>query len=589
LGRRISVLARDVVDQIAAGEVLERPAHLVKELIENSIDAGSRRIEIEASDGGRHVLVVDDGCGIDGGDLGEALTRFATSKIRSADELWALRTYGFRGEALASAAAVSQLSLTSRTLGSKTAHGIQSRFGEVSSVSVAAGSPGTRVEVSELFANTPVRLKFLRSEASEHGQIRTVVRALALANESIHFSLKLRGKVDLELPPSSFVTRAQQVLGAKSLFLAESPAEQGWRAEIAFASPHEVVGQSRQIWILVQGRWVQDRGLQQAVIEAYRNLLMHGEFPQVVVRLTCPPESVDVNVHPTKSQVKFADPASAWRLVNQTLRRALESAPWQSSSSSLAHGDRESLNQDQPRPAPRLEDFQRRWTAQEAAEFDITSLKSLRMDRQEPQSEPVPAVGYWARGQIIGQAAQKYIIMQRDGTLLLIDQHAAHERVLFERLMQQWRDGSLGETQNMLLPLSVQLEPDELEVVIKWSDDLRRLGLHLDAVGPQTIAVRAMPTLLSESAVVEVIRRTARLEDGAGIGGSRLEEQVRELCALMACHSAVRAGQTMSEMQMRELVSQMDEHPLSGFCPHGRPVSVEWALTELDRQFGRLG
>lgn len=623
---QIRLLPSDVVDQIAAGEVVERPAHLVKELVENAIDAGATSIEIEYDQGGRRIRVTDNGRGIAPADLPLALARHATSKISVADDLWTLGTFGFRGEALASIAAVSRLKLQSRLKDSATAHQITSEFGRLSEVVPIGGNPGTTVLVEELFANIPARLKFLKSEAGENAQIKTTLKALALANEAVEFRLRTRGKLEqVWSRAGGFLERAKQIIEGpargepdrESLQLYECRlAYEGYEAHIAFASPHDVTGNTRGIWIFVQGRWVQDRSLQAAVMEAYRGLLMHGEFPMAVVRLLTPPGELDVNIHPAKSQVKFRDSQPAFRAVNRALRQALERAPW------LLETGRERL-QEQPISSARkltLAELTRPYSAAspgasvapsnlapldlarapvhsvgrfEAPEFN-TVLFRQKDDLQSAPSVPVavspapvgPIAGPWSRLQVLGQANLTYIIAQDATRLVLVDQHAAHERVAYERLMRAWLGGQM-EVQQLLLPLTVELEADGAEALVSVSSDLEKLGVQIDPIGPQSIAIRTRPVAIKEPALIRAIQDLAREICERG-GSFAFEKRISDLCATMACHSVVRAGQALSLEQMRSLLAQMDEFPLSSFCPHGRPVSVDYPFARLERDFGRL-
>lgn len=634
---KIHLLASDVVDQIAAGEVVERPAHLVKELVENALDAGATSVEIEYDQGGRRVRVTDDGRGIGQDELALALARHATSKIAKADDLWNLHSFGFRGEALASIAAVSRLTLTSRPRGEKSAHQIHSEFGKIGPVTTSSGNPGTTVLIEELFTNVPARLKFMKSEAGESAQIKATLKALALANEGVEFRLRTKGKLEAAWPrAASFLERAKQVLGNDKLFWGSLNYE-GYEAEVVFASPSEVTGNARSILSFVQRRWVQDRGLQAAVIDAYRGLLMHGEFPIACVRLAVPEGDVDVNIHPTKSQVKFRDAQPAFRAVNRALREGLEKAPWLVTS--VAQGEeRGVLAVAAPSEKKRLSvaDLTRRYEPQpsimkaleaaasvppaqapesspslatapvnsigrfEAPEFDTVVFRT-KVDviaQAAPaapaalESAPVRAsapeekLGPWSRLQVIGQADLTYIVAQDKDRLVLVDQHAAHERVAYERLMRAWLSGG-ADVQQLLLPLTVDLEAEGAEALISLAPELEKLGVSIDQLGPQAIAVRAKPALITDAALVKALITLAREVSERG-GSFVLEKRIGDLCATMACHSVVRAGQALSHEQMRNLLRQMDEFPLSSFCPHGRPVSVDYPFAKLERDFGRI-
>jgi DNA mismatch repair protein MutL len=634
---RIQILPSNVIDQIAAGEVVERPAHLVKELVENAIDAGATSIEVEYDQGGRRVRVTDNGYGISAEDLPRAIARHGTSKISAAADLWTLSSFGFRGEALASIGSVSRLSLQSRVADAKSATCLVCEYGRVAPPTITGGNLGTTVLVEELFTNVPARLKFLKSEAGESAQIKATLRALAYANESVEFRIRTGGKITESWPArASFLERAQELVGGTKLYIASGEYE-GSRAEIAFASPHDVGGNARGIQIFVQGRWVQDRSLQSAVIDAYRGLLMHGEFPVAIVRLSVPPEDVDVNIHPTKSAVKFRDSQIAFRAVNRSLRAALETAPWlehRAAAAASSEGDSASVQarmqaaragrsphvSDDETPAKKMSiaDLTRPYVASgdisseapslstapvhsvgrfDSVEFDTIQFKQ-KSDWSAPAFEqrandvaivaeprtPVKA-GAWSRLQVLGQAHLTYILAQDDHRLVMVDQHAAHERIAYERLMNAWMNGQ-AESQPLLIPVTIELEPDGAEALMAISAELEKLGLSIDQIGPQSSAIRSLPLTIKEKSLVKALKELSGelVEKG---GGFALEKKISDLCATMACHSVVRAGQALSNDQMKSLLLQMDEFPLSSFCPHGRPVSVDYPFSKLERDFGR--
>ena len=649
----ISLLPSDVVDQIAAGEVVDRPAHLVKELVENALDAGATSVEIEFDQGGRRVRVTDNGRGIAESELALALARHATSKIVAADDLWSLQSFGFRGEALASIAAVSRLSLQSRKQGSDDAYQVKSEFGKISAPERTGGNPGTTILIEELFTNIPARLKFLKSETAETTQIKATLRALALANEKVEFRLRTKGKLENVWPAAeSFLERVKQVLDLKKLY-SNSFSYNEHVAEIVFASPHDVTGNARSITTFVQKRWVQDKGLQSAVADAYRGLLMHGEFPIAVVRLQVPNGEVDVNIHPTKSQVKFREQQNAFRAVNRCLREALERAPWleadekaaavSASSAPLRPDAFLTARADMPSKKLSVADLTRPYQGPaldvsetkpdlsnsplfstgrfDAPEFQSVSFKqkqdtvqaavenhavSAEVDRLKFQSAIAPTAvenlvravaesvpfapekkaGPWSKLQVLGQANLTYIIAQDQNRMVLVDQHAAHERVAYERLMRAWTGGTV-DVQTLLIPLTIDLESDGAEALVSVAPELEKLGVGIDQMGPQSVAIRSRPLLISESALAKALTTLAREISEKG-GSFALEKKIGDLCATMACHSVVRAGQALSIEQMRSLLVQMDEFPLSSFCPHGRPVSVDYPYSKLERDFGRI-
>ncbi len=595
----IRILSETVVDQIAAGEVLERPAHLVKELIENSIDALATEIEVEFDQGGRFVRVQDNGAGIAKDELALALTRFATSKISNSDDLFNLSSYGFRGEALASISAVSKTTITSRTPQDEVAHRITSEFGSVGPVAALAAPAGTGISVEKLFENVPARLKFLKSEAGENAQIRQVIKAIALARPDIQFRVRSKGELLYFWKAcSDWKDRAEEVLEFKPLIRAEGE-ENGIQVRALIGSPDQTLRQNRGIWIFVQDRWIQDRALTVAILEAYRNLLMHGEYPHAVLSLHVPNDNVDVNVHPTKSQVKFVDSQPVFRAVVHTLRETLETAPWVPAercaapfaSDVASNADALQKRAAHPEEAPSMPRFRDpafSTVQYQKKIFPLAEVKEAIATYSAPvanESTASPQV-FWGSLEIVGQAHLTYIVAQSQEEFYLIDQHAAHERIVFERLMAQWKSGRF-DTQNLLLPLMLDLPAHEMEGMEKEFEQLQSFGLRLEKMGPETLAIGSIPSFVSESAVVNAIKELASEMSEHG-GSFAWEKKAGDIFASMACHSVVRAGQTLSHEEMRNLLRQMDEFPLSSFCPHGRPVSVRWGFTELERKFGRI-
>ncbi len=570
----IQVLSSEIINQIAAGEVVERPSHLVKELIENSLDAGSDQIIIEISEGGRFIRVQDNGKGILSTDLDKALQRHATSKITKTDDLWNLHTFGFRGEALASAAAVSKMTLRSFEESEKKSSQIESLFGVLSEIKPSSQTAGTEIKIEDLFDNVPARLKFLKSESSESTQIKSVVKALALAQPQVEFKLINNGELQLFYPKrTDKIERVRDVLEKKELFEAQEK-NSSFKCHVVFSSPHEVAKTSRQIWIFAQNRWVQDRAIQAAVMDAYRSLLMHGEYPFVVVWLDCKPDEIDVNIHPTKSQIKFQDASSAFRIVHSTLRHALEKAPW------IRNYQGTAVVQANPEFAQNLKFFDHSFaqTQFKNKDFnigiqDIAELKAFEG-------------GFWSSLQVVGQVNLTYIVCQKEDRMIFVDQHAAHERVVYESLMKSWKADKF-EVQNYLFPLAIDLSEDKVEVLLANIATIKKLGFEIEQLGPQTIGIKAAPTLIRDSCLPVIFDKMAL--DLLNNGGSfAIEKKISDLFASMACHSVVRAGQSLSVAEMQELLKSMDQFSLSSFCPHGRPVSVEKSFTELEKLFGRI-
>ena len=607
----IQPLKSDVVDKIAAGEVVERPSHLLKELIENGLDAGATEIEVNLEEGGRSLSVVDNGKGVIPGDFPLVMTRHATSKIKDSEDLWRLSTFGFRGEALASISSVSRLDFISRRQGEKQAYGLHCEFGELGEVLETSFQEGTKVQVTDLFHNIPARLKFLKSPAAEVTQIKKVVKAMALQYPQVQWKLKNKGKMVFLFPPGeSLLERAQKVLETDRLY--ENHFQYaGLKAHVIFSDPSNVVKASGQIWTFVENRWVQDRGLQAAVMEAYRSLLMHGQYPICYVSVTVPPGEVDVNIHPTKSVVKFLHPQNAFRVVHQALREALEKAPWLPLSPQkgvrpdvqappLGLPKNESLNENLEEENLFRTQFKQKEFLNPSTEFPKPSGASFpfpppqaykpgdlnRDSLEKAGMRETP--GYWSRLQVIGQVDLTYIVAQSQTHMVLIDQHAAHERVAFEKLMKAWKEGQSLEVQNLLMPLVVDLEEVEVEALLSVSKELFSMGISLEQEGPASLAINSLPHMIREKGLVEGLKQLALGLNEKG-GSFSLETTIGDIFATMACHSVVRAGHALSPEEMSQLLKDMDEFPLSGFCPHGRSVSLEFPFTGLERDFGRHG
>lgn len=597
---RIHELAPLVIDQIAAGEVVERPAHMIKELVENALDAGANRLEIHIREGGREIQVSDNGWGMYAEDLPKAVSRHATSKIVAADDLFKLRSFGFRGEALASLAAVSEIWITSRPRSLDQATRLHVKFGELFEPERVSGPEGTSLLVRGLFDQLPARKKFLKSDSAELQQIRQVLKALALANPEVEFRVLEEGQLKFFWPKLSrslddFLSRAEAILETKSLFGVDF-FDEGIQIYGALSSPADVQRTSRQIWIFVQNRFVVDRALQTAILESYRNLLMHGEYPSCVLKIEVDPSFVDVNVHPSKSQVKFQDPALVFRKVVHALRTKLSQAPWQRSSVESP--------EDPPQALERKQDFFKTEGASfgstsnyRSGDYSFSQLSSFREPRAEAsgnstgdslwtQSSLDEKPGPWSRLRVLGQAQNTYILAQDEDKLVLIDQHAAHERVAFEKLKLSLSSPGVLPQQRLLLPLFGEFSEESLEALLKLQPELQAMRIEVEQTGPRTLGLLAHPVLLKPQKVLDGLVRLAESYIKFG-QTTEFEQQWDHGLATMACHSVIRAGQALSTLEMESLLKQMDEFPLSGFCPHGRPVSVEYPFFELEKDFGR--
>lgn len=723
---KIKILAPEVVDQIAAGEVVERPSHLVKELVENSLDAGATEIVVDFGMGGRFVKITDNGCGISREDLPLAFLRFATSKIETSDDLWKLRSFGFRGEALASISSVSQMTLFSSNNDSGVGHRLVCQFGKVGALEEVSRSRGTTVIVEELFQNVPARLKFMKSDSSEVIQIKQVLKAIAASRPEVSFRLMQDNKLLTFWPQkANWVDRIQDILEVKPLY--EGTAVRGAiKAHAFFASPDETAKTSKQIWSFAQGRAIQDKSVQAAVIEAYRNLMMHGEFPIVCVFIDAPTDQIDVNIHPTKSQVKFLYPQDVFRAVQAAIRNILNEAPWiqaknqdqtyskaevpeakgsfvsqqykespsqsgssdvglalsrakpmvlndpafeathyrkrtpldpsfagtskaaETESSQSASGSAGSssgagggwnLNKwSQPQEVLKISDYEKlkfeikpetgfaesahlevknnesqdlsknlsenlhqklnpslhqdlnqnfNQDLQQNLQQNLTS-KSQTIQSNERTEAAIPKVKghFWSSLEVIGQANLTYIVCQSQKGLLLVDQHAAHERVAFEKIMTSMKNNKV-DAQKFLIPLAVDLNEEKIEALRSQSEALKKIGIEIEELGPTTIGITAAPSLFKDHVLVEEIQKFAQEIIDHGVGVS-FDKVIADICASLACHSVVRAGQSLSLDEMKKLLQQMDEFPLSCYCPHGRPVSIDLSWTQLEKDFGRI-
>ena len=586
----IQALSEETISQISAGEVVERPSHLVKELIENALDAGAKEIEIDFDQGGRFVRVKDNGCGIPKNEMPLALARHATSKIQHTEDLWKLNTYGFRGEALASIASVSDFTLISGQKG-KNSYKLRQIFGKESSKDPVGESEGTTVIIRSLFENTPARFKFLKSDGAENSSIKTTLKALALSQTQISFRVLQRGKLLFYWPAQkSLLERTTQILGEKELYWTEET-KGAYKIQALIAPPHHTLKNKKSSWFFVSGRWIESRVIQAGLMSAYRGLLMHGEYPLAVIHLTGPSDEIDVNVHPAKSQVRFKNNSFIFKLVESPIRRLLEQAPWTKKISSSPFDDSEknlsfSNSEFKKTHWPKK---QQEYSTKTLSQLAWTENKLNIKKELEPQTykiNPEPKATTWSYLQILAQAHLTYIVCQSDKSLVFIDQHAAHERVIYERIFQSWKKGSM-EVQNQLLPITLDLEEGQSSALLELSASLKKLGLQLESLGPHCLAVSSYPPIIKEKALQEGLLFLARqrLETGDSFSFERV---VSDLCATLACHSAIRAGKSLNLEQMQELLKQMDEFPLSSFCPHGRPVFVEYPISRLEKDFGRM-
>jgi DNA mismatch repair protein MutL len=593
---RIRLLDDAVVNGIAAGEVIDRPASVVKELVENALDAGARTVETRYDDrNGLDISVSDDGHGILRDDLDLAVTRHATSKLGRLGDLAAIRTFGFRGEALASLAAVAGLEVVSRTAGTSGAFGVRLVDGRIVDRFDAPGRVGTRVKLSDLFGAVPARKKFLKSPAAEFAAASDVVRRFALLHPDRHFRLLRGGEVALDLPPvANLTTRIGQVLDRELAGAMHAlAAHHGGMALGGAASAAGVsLGSARRMFLFVNGRFVQDKLLFRAVMEAYRTYLMKGRYPAVALFLDVPGDAVDVNVHPAKLEVRFRAPDAVQRFVVEAIQETLRGK-----ASPLG---RWGLTEKDLVPS-QTEHRRRRSAAARAAEAAASGVPAPEAVGEAPEGYVPSAVGEQptaaaplelslgsaARAPVvvIGQVLAGYIVCEHAGEVVLIDQHAAHERVLYERLLASYVERSIA-SQPLLVPITVAVGGDGADAIERASGDLATLGWSLARFGDEEVVVRAVPSIASGKDVPALVERLAS-ELARGDVATAGVALAREVLATVACHSATRVGQRLELRAARALVAELDSVDFAASCPHGRPVARRLDRGRIERLFGR--
>ena len=660
---RIAALPDHLVNQIAAGEVVERPANALKEIVENSIDAGATAIEVELAGGGiRLIRVSDNGGGIHPDDIELALHRHATSKIKTLNDLEHVASMGFRGEGLASIASVSRLTLTSRQDGSAHATQVKAEDGKLSSPTAAAHPVGTTIEAAELFFNTPARRKFLKSENTEYAHCATMLERLALAHPHIAFSLKRDGKPVFKLPAQSLHERIAAIIGEdfQAASLEIDSGNGALRLYGAIAKPTFAKGKTDKQYCFVNHRFVRDKVMLHAVKQAYRDVLHNALTPAFVLFLDLPPEAVDVNVHPTKTEIRFRDSQQVHQLVFHTLNKALADTradltesvgnagevlheitgirpaatssenehnqflqnPTASSenifataSSKHASEPRNTFGSGKTAPipyqaarAPQQRSLSLREsraalntyaelfknTAVDEADIELAQFEQARFGSTSPTSSENPARTFSddpkpelpPLGFAIAQLLGIYILAQAEDSLLLIDMHAAAERVNYEKMKRQRQENGNLQSQRLLIPVTFAASHEECAALADHADALAGFGLELSDMGGNTLAVRAVPAMLGKADVVSLAKDV--LGELAQVGSSQtIEEHENHILATMSCHGSVRAGRQLTLPEMNALLRDMENTPRSNQCNHGRPTWVKLTLKELDALFLR--
>jgi DNA mismatch repair protein MutL len=592
--RKIQVLPNDVIGRIAAGEVVERPAAVVKELIENSLDAGSSVVTIDVKDGGLGLIrVTDDGEGMSRADAALAFERHATSKLQSDRQLGAIRTMGFRGEALPSIAAVSKVRLSTLAPNDQVGTHLRLTGGVIDRIEDAAAVPGTSIEVAELFYNTPARKKFLKSTTTEFSHISHVVQQAGLAWPQVHFRLIHNGYEVANLPAvSSHRDRVLQIYRAQfgDRALVVEAERMGLSVKGFIIDPVRARAGRTPQELFVNRRPIKNGTVQHAVIDGYSSFLAKGHTPLFVLFLDVEPHLVDVNVHPTKREVRFAETESVHQLVRSAVRRALGRAQVAASAAGAAHAQVRS-------PASSIVPSR----VEGRAAFE-TGLDPARVTAEvhEPPVSAASAVGQTSFvGEAgvayvstdlpdvlpLGQMSRTFLIVQTGTELQVIDQHTAHERVLFERLWRAWQGNSLP-SQPLLLPEPLEVPLQQALVLQRRLPELERLGLLIEPFGPSSFLIRSLPVLLGHTDLAALVQDVVEdLEQWESI--SSLERNVKPILASLACHGAVRAGRAMALPEIKQLVQDWVAEGLIMTCPHGRRVAFRLSADELARLFDR--
>ena len=570
--KKVKVLSPQVAAKIAAGEVVERPASVVKELLENALDAGATQIAVETRGGGlESIRLTDDGTGIESEDVETAFGRYATSKINEVEDLDAITTLGFRGEALASIAAVAQVDVTTSIEEGTVGDALTLKEGIVVRHVPQARPHGTTITVKDLFRNVPARLKFLKSTATENSHIVGVVSQYALAYPEIKFALNIDGRQTLQTSGNGKlldVVMAVYGLDTAKRMLAINGGEVGWQA--GEAVPITVTGMvgaptvnkagRDALHFFVNRRVIGSRLLTRAVEEAYQGLLMQGRHPIAIINITLPPSQVDVNIHPTKAEVKFQNERAVFTSVQRAVRSMLVSTA----------------------PVPQIEEAQKPYTGQSA-----TGARSLwPVSGQTYSTMPLPEQAPTARMtlpvlRVIGQVAGNYIVAEGPDGLYVIDQHAAHERIMYEQLTAQKTSRGIP-VQGMLEPYSLEVTPQQDEMMKSEIGKLQEFGFTIEPFGERTYLVRVIPAVLKDSDWLEALRE---ILDSPHDKTTNVEDNIIKS---LACHSAVRAGKKLSDDEMRELVRQLEKVNLPQTCPHGRPTMLHLSTGQLEKEFGRV-
>ncbi len=597
MSQRITILPETLTNKIAAGEVVERPASVIKELIENSLDAGATDISVEIAGGGRRrIRITDNGHGMSREDALLSLERHATSKIRVDSDLDTIQTLGFRGEALPSIASVSRFSLATRETGAPEGTEITVEGGRVRDVRACGMAAGTVITVEQIFFNLPARLKFMKSAETETGHVADVIARMSVSRPDVAFLCTSDERELLRLQRSDLQRRLAQVVGRESSpHLYRLHGKDDYAAITGFISGPALVRSGTQaIYTYINGRFIRDKVVQHAVMQAYRGVIDRGRYPVVALFIELPPGEVDVNVHPTKHEVRFRRQSVVHDAIQSALEEVLRSSPWLPEAHSAPTIPSGATGQV----------YRERIAA--AAQASL-SLPPRPQYRPQPADQPVPAStsptvrepacpfvpeepqpessGYFSALSIIGQFHSEYILCQSGSDLVIIDQHAASERVAYQLLKQQCRSGSV-ESQRLLFPETVELSFSEVATAARFNEALAGIGFELEPFGGATVMLSAVPRLVAEKEPALLIRDILAELDQIGTS-SAFNDVLESLLSRIACHSVIRGAHPLESRQISQLLQSMDQTDFAASCPHGRPVSHVITLAELQKIFKR--
>ncbi|MCX5848897.1 MAG: DNA mismatch repair endonuclease MutL [Deltaproteobacteria bacterium] len=595
MSKRIVVLSSEIANKIAAGEVVERPASIVKELVENSIDAGATDIRVELEKGGcQSINVIDNGSGIEHEDVALVFERHATSKIYNFEDIYNVVSFGFRGEAMPSIASIAQVELLTRRKDDLSGTKATLEAGAIKEIAPAGCPAGTQISVTKIFANVPARRKFLKTEATEQGLCLDAITRLALAHPEIRFKVLVNGREVFAAPEVEDVSkRIAMVMGDdfSAHCISVDAQKDNLRLTGFISRPEYTKSNSKSVYLFVNKRFVRDNSVTHAVLSAYRQIIEPRRYPAAVLFLDLPPEDVDVNVHPAKMEVRFKDSHSVYDLVSKTIAQNLAGA--QTSKSSFVYR----LAPKEKASVPGYERSAEKFPAKSFGLFSRGNLQKAISDDLLTRSSVAETVSSFNSGNVgvketitfsnlkyLGQFANTYLVFAGDDGLILLDQHAAHERIILEKLKKTIGPNIIS--QSLLLPEIVNLTPGQITLFSDYIDFLREIGLEIEIFGRDAIVVKALPAILSQVQAREIISDIAdQLSEQNQVPS--LQEKKEKILASLACHAAIKANSVLSLEEVAALCRELEATPFNLTCPHGRPITIKFSLSEIERMFKR--